>query len=130
MRFMTMAKGPENAGMPPQALMEAIARLGDEATKAGVLVETGALMPSAMGARLRLGGGKVTITDGPFSEAKELIGGYAVYEVKSKEEAIEWCRRFMELHRENWPGWEGETELRQLFGPDDYPTDFPTEFPS
>ncbi|MFL6140339.1 MAG: YciI family protein [Labedaea sp.] len=121
MRYLTMVKGPESAGMPPQALMEAIARLGDEAMKAGVLVETGGLMPSAMGARVRLGGGRVTVTDGPFSETKELIGGYAVYEVKSKEEAVEWCRRFMEAHRENWPGWEGETEIRQVFGPDDFP---------
>lgn len=61
------------------------------------------------------------MTDGPFSEAKEVIGGYAVYSVKSKEEAVEFARRFMELHREHWPGWEGETELRQIFDPSDFP---------
>ncbi|HET9142406.1 YciI family protein [Actinophytocola sp.] len=119
MRFMTMVKGPENAGPPPQALMEAIAELGREATKAGVLVESGGLGPSALGARIRLSGGKLSFTDGPFSGTKELIGGYAVYEVKSREEALEWARRFMEAHRETWPGWEGETEIRQVFTPDD-----------
>ena len=67
---------------------------------------------------MRLSGGKLTVTDGPFSETKELIGGYAIYDVKSKEDALEWVRRFMELHQENWPGWEGESELRQVFGPD------------
>jgi hypothetical protein len=99
--------------------MEAIAKLGEEAAKAGVFVEMGGLLPTAMGARLRLSGGKLTVTDGPFSEAKEVIGGYAVYSVNTKQEAIEWATRFMNLHKQHWPGWEGETELRQLmeFGP-------------
>jgi hypothetical protein len=99
--------------------MEAIAKLGEEAAKAGVFVEMGGLLPTAIGARLRLSGGKLTVTDGPFSEAKEVIGGYAVYSVKTKQEAIEWATRFMNLHKQHWPGWEGETELRQLmeFGP-------------
>jgi hypothetical protein len=121
MRFMNMVKSAENSplGPPPQALMEAIAKLGEEAAKAGVFVEMGGLLPTAMGARLRLSGGKLTVTDGPFSEAKEVIGGYAVYSVKTKQEAIEWATRFMNLHKQHWPGWEGETELRQImeFGP-------------
>ena len=116
MQFMTMVKAPEKSplGPPPKALMEAIGKLGEEAAKAGVMVEMGGLLPTAMGARLRLSGGKLTVTDGPFSEAKEVIGGYAVYSVKTKEEAIEWAMRFMNLHKQHWPGWEGETELRQL----------------
>ena len=114
MRYLMFVKSDENAGQAPQALYEAIAKLGEEATKAGAMVETGGLGPSALGARIRISAGKVNVTDGPFSEAKELIGGYAVYEVKSKEEAIEWGRRFMEVHRENWPGWEGETEIREV----------------
>jgi hypothetical protein len=121
MRFMTMVKAPEKSplGPPPKALMEAIGKLGEEAAKAGVMVEMGGLLPTAMGARLRLSGGKLTVTDGPFSEAKEVIGGFAVYSVKTKQEAIEWATRFMNLHKQHWPGWEGETELRQLmeFGP-------------
>jgi hypothetical protein len=121
MKYMTMVRGPENFGPPPPALMEAIAKLGEEAGKAGVLVENGGLAPSAMGAaRIRVSGGKVSVTDGPFSETKELIGGYAVYQTQTFEEAVEWARRFMEAHTEHWPGWEGETELRQIFDPADF----------
>ena len=60
------------------------------------------------------------MTDGPFTEAKEVVGGYAEFELKSKEEAIEGAVRFMELHKKHWPGWEGETEIRQIFGPEDF----------
>jgi hypothetical protein len=121
MRFMTMVKAAETSGPPPAALMGAIAKLGEEATRAGAMVEMGGLYPSAMGTRVRLAGAKLTVTDGPFTEAKEVIGGYAVFEVPSKQEAIEWTRRFMELHKAHWPGWQGETELRQIFGPSDAP---------
>src|SRR5262245_3362163 len=114
MRFMIMVKSAENAGPPPDSLMAAIMRLGEEAMRAGVMVETGGLLPSAMGARIRLSKGNLTVTDGPFIESKELIGGYAVYKVKSKKEAIEWTSRFMQLHKEHWPDWEGESEIRQI----------------
>jgi hypothetical protein len=70
-----------------------------------------------MGARIQLSAGKLIVTDGPFAETKELIGGYAVYDVKSKQEAIEHTSRFLQLHKQHWPGWEGEVEIRQLFGP-------------
>ena len=115
MRFMIMVKSTENAGPPPEPLMAAIAKLGEEAMRAGVMVETGGLLPSSMGARVRLSAGKLIVTDGPFAESKELIGGYAVYDVKSKKEAIEWASRFMQLHKEHWPRWEGESEIRQMF---------------
>jgi hypothetical protein len=115
MRFMIMVKSAENVGPPPPALMAAIAKLGEEAMRAGVMVETGGLLPSAMGARVRLSKGNLTVTDGPFIESKELIGGYAVYQLKSKKEAIEWTSRFMQQHNEHWPGWEGEAEIRQIF---------------
>ena len=120
MRFMTMVKSRESSGPPPQALMDAIAKLGERAMKAGVLVETGGLLPSAMGARVRLSGGQLAVTDGPFTEAKEVIGGYAVYDLKSKQEAIEWTKQFMELHKEHWKGWEGESEIRQIFDASDF----------
>jgi hypothetical protein len=110
-----MVKSTENAGPPPEPLMAAIAKLGEEAMRAGVMVETGGLLPSAMGARVRLSAGKLIVSDGPFAESKELIGGYAVYDVKSKKEAIEWASRFMQLHKEHWPRWEGESEIRQMF---------------
>ena len=122
MRYMIMVKSSEKSAPPPQSLMDAIAKLGEEAGKAGVMVEMGGLMPSVMGAKVRLSGGKITVTDGPFTETKEVIGGYAVYDVKSKEDAIHWTRRFMELHKEHWNGWEGESEIRQLFGPADSPS--------
>jgi hypothetical protein len=121
MRFMTIVKGAETSAPPPQALMDAIGKLGEEAARKGVMVEMGGLLPSVMGARVRLTGGRLMVTDGPFTEAKEVIGGYAVYAVKSKEEALEWARRFMALHQEHWKGWEGEVELRQLYDPPEAP---------
>lgn len=123
MRFMIMVKSAENSGPPPQKLMDAIAKLGEEASKAGTLVETGGLYQSAAGARVRLSGGKLSVIDGPFTEAKEVVGGYAIYDVKSKKEAIEATSRFMELHREHWPGWEGESEIRQIFDASDFGAD-------
>jgi hypothetical protein len=114
MRFMTMVKGPEGV-QPPAELFAAIAKLGEDAAAAGVGVDTGGLLPSAVGAaRIRSSGGKLSFTDGPFTEAKELIGGYAFFTVESREQAMEWATRFMELHRDLWPEWEGETEIRQV----------------
>ena len=115
MKFMTLVKSSENSGVPPQALMDAIAKLGEEAARKGVMVDMGGLMPSAAGARVRLSGGKITVTDGPFAEAREVVGGYAVFDVPTREDAIHWTTRFMEIHKEHWKGWEGETEVRQLF---------------
>ena len=121
MRFMMIVKHSENQGMPPKELMDAIAKLAEEQTKAGTMLGSGGLGPTTLGARVRLSGGKVTATDGPFTEAKEVIGGYAQFELKSKEEALESAVHFMELHKKHWPGWEGETEVRQMYGPDDFP---------
>ena len=118
MRFMMIVKHAEKQGPPPQQLMDAIAQLAEEATKAGTMVGSGGLGPTAQGARVRLSGGQVTVTDGPFTEVKEVVGGYAQFELTSKEEAIESAVRFMELHKKYWPGWEGETEVRQMFGPE------------
>ncbi|MCS6288678.1 MAG: hypothetical protein H8K10_06830 [Nitrospira sp.] len=115
MRFIGMVKSAENAGPPPRALMDAMAKLCEEGIKEGTLIETTGLFPSAAGARIRLVGGKLTVTDGPFMEAKEVVGGYAVLDVKSREEAVEQTLRFMQLHKEHWPSWEGETEIRQIF---------------
>jgi hypothetical protein len=117
MRFMTMVKSAENQGPPPKALMDAIMQLGMEAAQAGVLVESGGLAPTALGGRVQLRDGELTSFDGPFAEAKEVIGGYAVYDLESREDAMHWARRFIEIHRDNWPGWNGEAEVRQIFGP-------------
>lgn len=114
MRFLSIVKAAENQGTPPQALLDAIARLTEDSIKDGSVVQTGGLGHSDTGVRVRISKGKVTTTDGPFAEAKEVIGGYAVLEAGSKREAIEATRRFMELHRQHWPSWEGEAELREL----------------
>ena len=121
MRFMMIVKHAEKCGPPPKQLMDAIAKLAEEETKAGTMLGNGGLGPTAQGARVRLSGGQVTVTDGPFTESKEVIGGYAQFELKSKEAAIESAVRFMELHQKHWPSWEGETEVRQMFGPEDFP---------
>ncbi len=116
MKFMSIIKSSESFRKtpPPQALTDAITELAEEAAKKGAPMDVGGLLPSEMGAIVRLARGRLTVTDGPFSEAKEVIGGYAIYEARSKEDALYWTRRFMELHREHWPEWEGEAELRQF----------------
>jgi len=120
MQFMMMVKHAENFGPPPKEFMDAMAKLGEEAVKAGAMVTSGGLAPTAKSTRVRLSRGQVTAIDGPFTEAKEVVGGYAVLEFKSKEEAIESAKNFMELHKKYWPGWEGETEVRQVFGPEEF----------
>ena len=119
MRFLMMVKADQNyeAGLPPNPeLLGAIGKLNDEMVKAGVLLETGGLLPSSRGARVRASGGKLTVTDGPFAETKELVGGYAIVQASSREQAIELGKQFMELHaRVLGPSYDGECEVRQLF---------------
>jgi hypothetical protein len=119
MRYMMIVKHAENQGPPPKELMDAIAKLSQEEATARTMIGGGGLGPTAQGARVRLSGGQVTVIDGPFTEAKEIIGGYAQFELNSKEEAIESAVRFMELHNKHWPGWEGETEVRPMMNPGD-----------
>lgn len=116
MRFMTLIKFKENGsfGPPPPQLFQAIAKLGGEAAQAGVLVDTAGLLPAATGARVRVDGGRIATSAGQVGSDQEVVSGYAVFNVRSKEEAIDWATRFMELHLEHWKGWEGETEVRQL----------------
>jgi hypothetical protein len=117
MRFMSMIKSDESMpfGPPPPALYEAMAEYAKEGWTNGTLVEQGGLGSSAQGAIVSLANGTITAVDGPFAEAKELIGGYAVVEVRSKEEAIELARRLLQIHLDTWPGWEGSCEVRQIF---------------
>jgi len=117
---MMIVKSSESSGRPPKELIDAIDKLGQEANKAGTMVASGGLAPTAVSTRIRLSRGQLTKIDGPFTEAKEVIGGYAIFDLKSKEEAIEGAQRFMELHKKHWPGWEGETEIRQIFGPEEF----------
>jgi hypothetical protein len=119
MRYMILLKGTQPATPPPAELMDAIMKLGEEASAAGALLDTAGLAPSVAGAQVRLYGGQLSVTDGPFAEAKETIS-YALYQVRSKEEAVEWASRFMKLHRDLWEGWEGEADVLKVFGPEDF----------
>jgi hypothetical protein len=102
---------------PPAALMEAMGTFVQQSMRDGTLVDTGGLLPSKEGARVRLAGGKITVTDGPFIDSKEIIGGWAILKADSKANALQLAKQFMELHRQHWPGFEGESELRPMFDP-------------
>jgi hypothetical protein len=114
MRYLVLLKAGQPDTPPPPGLMEAIMQLGADATAAGVLLDTGGLLPRATGgARVSVSGGKLSVTDGPFAEAKETVS-YALYQVRSKEEAVEWGSRFMQLHVDLWPEWEGDADVYQV----------------
>src|ERR1700712_2045675 len=106
MKFLSMIKSDESmpAGPPPPELFAAIAALGEEDTANGTLLDQGGLLPSAAGAVVRVSGGTVTVVDGPFTEATEVIGGWAIHQLRTKAEAVEKARRFMQLHADLWPG--------------------------
>jgi hypothetical protein len=115
MRFMMIVKAnkdSEAGKMPSEELLSAMGKYNDELMKAGVLLDLSGLQPSSKGARIKFSGGKRTVIDGPFAETKELIAGYWIIQVKSKEEAIEWAKRVPAPHGE---GEEGEIEIRQFF---------------
>jgi hypothetical protein len=118
MRFLMLVKHGENPEPPPPEFLAAMAKLGEDAAKSGTMIASGGLVPISKSTRVRLARGQVTAIDGPYTEAKEVVGGFAMFELKSKEEAIEGARSFMELHKKYWPGWEGETEIRQVLGPE------------
>ncbi|MFL5052613.1 MAG: YciI family protein [Xanthobacteraceae bacterium] len=120
MRFMMIVranKDSEAGVMPDEKLIAAMTKYNEELTKAGVLLDLAGLQPSSKGARIKFSGGKRSVIDGPFAETKELIAGYWLIQVKSKEEAIEWARRVPAPHGERA---EGEIEIRQLFELDDF----------
>jgi hypothetical protein len=98
----------------PQALQDAMGEFVGESFKSGVLKDTAGLKPTAEGFRIRSSGNRLKVTDGPFTEAKEVVGGFALVEVASKEEAMKVAREFMELHRVHWPDFECECEVRPL----------------
>jgi hypothetical protein len=116
MRYMMFIKHTEDYRQEdvPQSLFDAMGEFVGEATKNGVMIDGAGLQPSARGHRVRLSRGKITVSDGPFTESKEIVGGYAVIEARSKEHALEIARKFMEIHRDHWPEFEGESEVRPL----------------
>lgn len=123
MKYLTFIRHSEShrqAG-PPAALMEAMGKFVETSLKDGTLVDTGGLLPSKDGVRVRLKNGKITVTDGPFTESKEVIGGWAILQTDSKAEAVRIATEFMELHRKHWPQFEGESEVRPMYEPGEGP---------
>ena len=118
MRFMVIVKANKDseAGvMPSEEMLGAMAKFNEELVKAGVMLDGNGLQPSSKGARIRFSGGKRTVVDGPFAETKELVAGYWIIQVKSKEEAIEWMKRCPNPHNE-----DSEIEIRQVFELEDF----------
>ena len=125
MRFMIMIKADkttEAGGLPDEKLLTEMGKFNEELVKAGVMLAGEGLHPSSKGARVKFSGEKVTVSDGPFSEAKELIAGFWLWQVKSKDEAIEWVKRCPHP-----PQGEMEIEIRQLFEAEDFGAEFTPE---
>jgi hypothetical protein len=99
-------------GQPTPQLLEAMHKLADREIKAGRMIDSGGLMPIATGAQLRLKSGQLDFIDGPFVEAKEMVGGYAIFELPGREEALASMQEFMQLHKDLMPEWEGICEMR------------------
>ena len=114
--YMTTVVGPENQGQPPQAMFDAIDQLTQEGMKQGVLVSFGGLLPTARGARGTLEDGKIVITDGPFAEGKEVLGGWAIYDLPNLEAVKAWMKKFLDLHAKHWPAFRGTVEIREIHG--------------
>ncbi len=120
MRILGMLKGDtacEAGGPPDMDLMQRMGSFVEEMTKAGVLLDTNGLHPSAEGKRLQLADGKMTVIDGPFTESKEVVASYAIFQVKTMDEAVMWTKRFLEVLG------KGEVELRPIFDPADFSPD-------
>jgi hypothetical protein len=121
MRFLSIYKHAETNVPPSTEEMAKMGALIEEMTKSGALVATEGCLPSALGARVRRAGGKTTVTDGPFTESKEIVGGFALLETKSKAEAIELTKRFLEV------AGEGECEVRQIATMEDFGSEITPE---
>ena len=114
MRYMCLMKSSESNGETPLAVDEAMAEYDRWGRATGILIDSQALLPSDAGMIVSLVDGGIKAVDGPFTEAKELVGGYAMIEVRTREEAVELGRRLMQIHKDHWPGYEGSVEIRQI----------------
>jgi hypothetical protein len=116
MRYMFLISAVETGAPPPARLMEEIGRLAQQELASGRMISQGGLLPTAMGsARIELKRGRLKVLDGPFAETKEVLGGFAIFELPTREEALASAERFMELHRVHWPEFEGVCEMRPMF---------------
>jgi hypothetical protein len=121
MRYLVFVKMAEDVGDAPPALQEAMGKAMSEAFAAGSMIDAGGLYPTAQSTEIRVANGAVSQTDGPYAEAKEVVGGYAILEARSPEEAIEGARRVAQIHVDFWPGWEGSVEVRRISEPEEGP---------
>lgn len=117
MRYMFLVSAAETGAAPPQRMIEEIEKLAEQETAAGRMIARGGLLPTAMGAaRIDTRRGQLKVVDGPFAETKEVLGGFAIFEFATREEALASAEHFMDLHRRYWPEWEGVCEMRPMFG--------------
>jgi hypothetical protein len=117
MRFMYIVTSEKPMAGPSPALAAEMARISERETKAGRMIDNGGLMPLQTGAQVKIKDGKLSVIDGPFVEAKEVIGGYAIFELRDKQEALAMAKEFMQLHLDHMPAWEGTCELRAFAQP-------------
>lgn len=117
MRYMFLVSGADSGAIPPQRMIDEIEKLTEQEMAAGRMLARGGLLPTAMGsACIESRGGKLKLTDGPFAETKEVLGGFSIFEFATREEAIAAAESFMDLHSRYWPEWEGVCEMRPMFG--------------
>jgi len=116
MRYMFLISALETGAPPPPSLMDAIGKLAEQELASGRMISQGGLLPTAMGsARIELKRGRLKVLDGPFAETKEVLGGFAIFDLPTREEALASAEAFMDLHRVHWPEWEGVCEMRPMF---------------
>jgi len=118
MRYMVFVKMAPDVGEAPPALFEAMDAEMGRAFADGSMILAGGLGGGEQVVELRLAEGAITTTDGPYAEAKEIVGGFSIVEARTQEEAVEGARRVLELHQQHWPGWNGAVEVRPIWGPD------------
>jgi hypothetical protein len=115
-RYLVLVKMDETLGPPPPALGAAMGELAVSAVAAGTVVDAGGLAPMAQSTEISVRAGSVLVTDGPYTEAKEVAGGYAILEVPDGAAAVAAARQMIDLHVRHWPGWEGTAEVRPMMG--------------
>lgn len=121
MRYMVFVKMSEEIKEAPAAVQEVMGKEMAQAFADGWMLDAGGLYETAKSTEFRVSDGTLTTIDGPYSEAKEVVGGYAVIEVRSHEDALAAARRVAEIHQQFWPGWEGSVQVRRISGPDEGP---------
>jgi hypothetical protein len=122
MRFMVFVKMAEDVGDAPAELQEVMGRELEQAFADGSIIDAGGLWPTAQSTEVRVTSGEITVSDGPYAEAKEVVGGYSILEARSQEEAVAGARRVAEIHQQYWPGWEGSLEVRRISGAEEGPS--------